>query len=31
VGELTGYRDATTEQPDLGDRHHGRSWRHPRP
>jgi hypothetical protein len=25
VGELTGYRDETTEQPDLGDRRHGRS------
>jgi hypothetical protein len=25
VGELTGYRDKTTEQPDLGDCRHGRS------
>jgi hypothetical protein len=25
VGELTGYRDETTEQPDLGDCRHGRS------
>jgi len=30
MGELTGYRDETTEQPDLGDRRHGRSWRHRR-
>jgi hypothetical protein len=22
VGELTGYRDETTEEPDLSDRHH---------